>query len=78
MSAQLTVLSATRNSIISIDYKQLSSCPKVVNILNRSGGSVFYVCVTQAINAKLSGITKLYYKGPFKHPEITSLASIQQ
>ena len=78
VSDHLTVLSATGNNVISMDYKQLSSCPKIVNVLNGNGNSVFYVCATQAINAKLSGIAKLYYRGPLNHTEITALASIQQ
>lgn len=78
VSDQLTILSATGNNIISMAFKELSSCPKIVNILGGSGNSVFYVCATQAINAQLSGIAKLYYKGPLNYTDITSLASIHQ
>ncbi len=77
-SDQLTVLSASGNNIISMNYKQLSLCPKVVNILNGGGNAVFYVCATQAINAQLSGIATLYYKGPLNYTSLTGLASINQ
>jgi hypothetical protein len=77
-SDQLTVQSASGNNIISMNYKQLSLCPKVVNILNGAGNAVFYVCATQAINAQLSGIATLYYKGPLNYTSLTGLASINQ
>jgi hypothetical protein len=33
VSDQLTIFSATGNNIISMDYEQMSLCPKVVNII---------------------------------------------